>query len=243
MKRLIFMTRCLIGILIVMMVPYGAFAQDTGPTPVTFSKAQLDQMLAPIALYPDSLLAQILIAATYPDQVLEANNWLKAHPDLQGDALNNALDATNWDLSVKALAPFPQILDMMAQQSDWTEKLGEAFLAQQTDVMASIQGLRRAARAAGNLQSNEQQKVVVEGDDVEIEPTNPEVVYVPDYNPEEVYGDWSWPDYPPFAYYPCCWPFGFGIGFGWGYGFGFWAGVPVGPIWGWGWGLVELGPR
>ena len=140
-------------------------------------------MLAPIALYPDSLLAQILVAATFPDQVAEADTWLKANPDLKGDALNDALDKMNWDLSVKALAPFPQVLAMMVEQSAWTQKLGEAFMAQESDVIASVQRLRSKAYAAGNLKSSDQEKVVVKGDTYEIEPANPEVVYVPQLRP------------------------------------------------------------
>ena len=143
-------TRALIGVLVVMMVPCGAFAQDAG-TKGTFSKQEMDQMLAPVALYPDSLLAQVLIAATYPDQVAEANDWVKQNKGLSGDQLNDALDQKNWDLSVKALVPFPQMLDMMVKESDWTQKLGEAFLAQQADVIDSIQKLRKTANAAGSL--------------------------------------------------------------------------------------------
>ena len=182
MKRKVFLTRALIGILAVMMVPYGAFAQDTG-TPGTFSDQDLDQMLAPIALYPDSLLAQVLIAATYPDQVTDADRWLKDNPGLKGDALNDALDRMNWDLSVKALAPFPQVLDMMAKESAWTQRLGEAFLAQQADVMDSVQKLRQKAQAAGNLKTTAEQKVVVQGENIAIEPVSPEVVYIPRYDP------------------------------------------------------------
>ena len=122
-------------------------------------------MLAPIALYPDSLLAQILIAATYPDQVMEADSWLKKNPDLKGEPLNAALDKAGWDLSVKALAPFPQVLAMMARESAWTEKLGQAFLAQQPDVMDAVQKLRHKAMAAGNLKSTAEQKVVVKSED------------------------------------------------------------------------------
>jgi hypothetical protein len=188
-------------------------------------------MLASIALYPDSLLAQVLIAATYPDQVMEADRWLKESPGLQGDALNNALDGMNWDLSVKALAPFPQVLDMMAKESAWTQRLGEAFLAQQADVMDSVQRLRQKAYAAGNLKTTAQQKVVVEGQSIEVEPVNPEVVYIPRYDPVVVYGPWWAPAYPPFAYYPVFPGVAVGVGV-----FGFWGAVTVGPAWGWGWG-------
>ncbi len=236
MKLSGFLGRSLIGLLVVMMVPFGAFSQETTTSGKTFSEAELDQMLAPIALYPDSLLAQILLAATFPDQVAEADRWLKANPDLKGDALNDGLDKMNWDLSVKALAPFPQVLAMMVEQTAWTQKLGEAFVAQESDVIASVQRLRSKAYAAGNLKTTEEQKVVVQGDTYAIEPTNPEVVYVPRYDPSVSYGSWGWPAYPPFAYYPV-WP-GVGIGLG---VFGFWGGIGVGPFWGWGWGSWNWG--
>ena len=198
MKRKVFLIRALIGVLVVMMVPYGAFGQGAG-TAATFGPQELDQMLAPIALYPDSLLAQVLIAATYPDQVVEADRWLKENAGLKGDALNNALDTMDWDLSVKALAPFPQVLSMMAEEPAWTQKVGEAFLAQQADVMDSVQKLRQKAQASGNLKTTAEQKVVVQGDYVEIEPVNPEVVYIPSYNPAVVYGPWWYPAYPPWS--------------------------------------------
>ncbi|MGO9372471.1 MAG: DUF3300 domain-containing protein, partial [Syntrophobacteraceae bacterium] len=167
MKKNGLLKRALIGFIIVMMVPFGALSQETN-SGKSYPEAELDQMLAPIALYPDSLLAQILIAATYPDQVMEADRWLKANPNLKGDALNDALDKMDWDLSVKALAPFPQVLDMMAKETAWTQRLGEAFLAQQAGVMDSIQRLRQKAQAAGTLKTTEQQKVVVKGEDIEI---------------------------------------------------------------------------
>ncbi|MGA2734100.1 MAG: DUF3300 domain-containing protein [Syntrophobacteraceae bacterium] len=230
MKRNVFLIRALIGILVVMLVPYGAFAQDAGTTGA-FSQQELDQMLASIALYPDSLLAQVLIAATYPDQVMEADRWLKENPALKGDPLNTALDGMNWDLSVKALAPFPQVLGMMAKESAWTQRLGEAFLAQQDDVMDSVQRLRQKAYAAGNLKTTAEQKVVVQGESIEVAPVNPEVVYIPNYNPVVVYGPWWYPAYPPFAYYPVFPGVAVGVGV-----FGFFGAVAVGPVWGAGWG-------
>ncbi len=229
MKKNLFLN-ALIGILVVVMVPFGAFSQETG-TGGSFSQQELDQMLAPVALYPDSLLAQVLIAATYPDQVMEADRWLNENPGLKGDALTNALDGMNWDLSIKALAPFPQVLDMMAKESDWTQRLGEAFLAQQADVMDSVQRLRQKARAAGNLKTTAEQKVVVQGETIEVVPVNPEVVYIPSYNPVVVYGPWWYPAYPPFAYYPVFPGVAVGVGV-----FGFFPSVAVGPAWGWGWG-------
>ena len=151
------------GVVIMLAAPPGVLAQSDGgaPPPVSnenngaYSKAELDQMLAPVAHYPDSLLAQVLIAATYPDQVAEANQWVKDHPDLKGYELNSALDTMNWDLSVKALVAFPQVLGMMVQHMDWTTNLGEAFLARQKEVLASIQELRHKRYAKGNLKTAE----------------------------------------------------------------------------------------
>ena len=160
-----FFTRALIGVMIVLLAaPVGVIAQgnETNPqnsemnqqnneTNQKLSQAELDSMLAPIALYPDSLLAQVLMAATYPDQVVEADRWVKEHKGLSKDELNADLDKMDWDLSVKALVPFPQVLAKMDEDLDWTSKLGKAFLAQQKDVMASIQGMRAKAYAKGNL--------------------------------------------------------------------------------------------
>ena len=229
----------MIGLVAVMMVPFGALSQETTSSAKTFTEAELDQMLAPIALYPDSLLAQILLAATFPDQVAEASAWLKANPDLKGDAFNDALDKMNWDLSVKALAPFPQVLAMMVEQAGWTQKLGEAFMAQESDVTASVQRLRSKAYAAGNLKSSAQQQVVVKGDTYEIAPTNPEVVYVPSYDPTVIYGSWGWPAYPPYAYFPV-WP---GVALATFGLFGFWGGYRCGTCLGLGLGVLELGRR
>ncbi len=230
-------TQVLIRVLVVLLAaPLGVFAQTNEQNQnQTYSKAELDQMLAPIALYPDSLLAQILVAATYPGQVVEADRWVKENKGLSGDQLNAALDKMDWDLSVKALVPFPQVLAMMDKDLDWTTKLGEAFLAQQKDVMASIQGMRAKAYAKGNLRTTEQQKVVVAGQDIEIQPANPEVVYVPYYDPMEVYGDWWWPGYPPYAFFPFWGPF-----LAWG-PFGFGIGIGVGPFWNSGWGSWNWG--
>ncbi len=228
--------RSLILIVAVTMVPFGAFSQQATNSARAFTEAELDQMLAPIALYPDSLLAQIMVAATFPDQVAEADRWLKANPDLKGDALNAALDKKNWDLSVKALAPFPQVLAMMAGQMAWTRNLGEAFTARESDVIAAVQKLRSKAYAAGNLKTTAEQRVVVRDNTYAVEPVKPDVVYVPRYDPSVVYGSWWWPAYPPFAYYPV-WP---GVAIGAGL-LGFWAGIAVGPAWGWGWGSWNWG--
>jgi hypothetical protein len=185
-----------------------------------FKAEQLDQLLAPIALYPDALLAQILMAATYPLEIVKADRWLQdpSHANLRGDQLAGALEAETWDPSVKSLVPFPQILRMMDQQLDWTEKLGNAVVAQQPDVMDAIQRLRYQAAAAGTLWSNAQERVTTERQGIVIEPANPEFVYPPVYNPAGVYGPWPYPDYPPFDLSPLETDFGpagpFGIGFG-----------------------------
>ncbi|MHB8455186.1 MAG: DUF3300 domain-containing protein [Acidiferrobacterales bacterium] len=179
------------------------------------STAQLDQMLAPIALYPDSLLGPILIASTYPLEVVEADRWLQDpnNASLRGDELAQALQDQTWDPSVKSLVPFPQVLQMMDNNLDWTERLGDTFLAQQNAVMDSVQGLRRDAVAAGTLTSSHQQVVKTEEGAIVIEPASPDVVYVPVYSPVVVYGAWPYPDYPPY-FFP--WPgivIGVNIGF------------------------------
>ncbi len=167
-----------------------------------FKLEQLDQMLAPIALYPDALLAQVLMASTYPLEIVQADRWVKQNGKLRGDALNAALDKMEWDMSVKALVPFPPVLSMMSEQLDWTQKLGDAFLAQQSDVMDTVQKLRARAQAQNNLKSTKEQKVIVEEKVIRIEPADPQVVYVPAYNPTVVYGTWWYPAYPPLYYPP-----------------------------------------
>jgi hypothetical protein len=161
-----------------MVTPLWVFAQDQ-PATKKFKQEELDQMLAPIALYPDSLLAQILMAATYPLEVVVADRWAKANKNLKGDQLNDVLDKKDWDPSVKALVPFPQVLSMMSEKLEWTQKLGDAFLDQQDEVMDTVQKLRAKAGAAGNLKDTEEQKVIVKERGIEIEPAQPEVVYVP----------------------------------------------------------------
>ncbi|HTS91934.1 MAG TPA: DUF3300 domain-containing protein [Stellaceae bacterium] len=213
--------------------PAAGSAPQQQNTPV-FSQEQLDQMLAPIALYPDQLLAQIFMAATYPLEIVQADRWLKegTNAKLTGDQLDNALQPQPWDPSVKSLVPFPQVLDMMSQQLDWTQKLGDAVLAQESDVMASVQRLRQKAQSSGSLQSNQQQTVSTEGQTIIIQPANPETVYVPVYQPTAVYGAWPYPSYPPYyyppsPYYPIATPFLSGMAFA--------AGVAVvGSMWGWG---------
>ncbi len=194
-------------------------------SPAPFSTQQLDQMLAPVALYPDPLIAQILMAATYPLEVVEADRWLQVpgNAALKGDELTQALAQQPWDPSIKSLVPFPRILEMMDKNLEWTENLGDAFLAQQAEVMDSIQRLRQRARAAGSLVTTPQQVVSTTGDIVVIEPAAPEVVYVPEYDPALVYGAWPWIDYPPYEFWP--WP-GSIVGFGVGYPIFY-------PYWGW----------
>jgi hypothetical protein len=161
-------------------------------------------MLAPIALYPDPLIGQVLMASTYPLEIVEASRWLQNSNNaaLKGDQLAAALKQQPWDPSVKELVPFPEILRLMDSNIQWTEQLGDVFLTQQEAVMDSVQRLRQQAQAAGSLTSTPQQSVSTQGPDIIIEPENPEVIYVPTYNPMAVYGSWPYPDYPPFDFYP-----------------------------------------
>lgn len=213
--------------LFALVLPRLAAGQDA--TSPSLKPEELEQLVAPVALYPDSLLAQVFMASTYPLEVVEAARWSKSNPKVTGDALEQAMQQQSWDPSVKSLTAFPQVLAMMNDQLDWTQKLGDAFLAQQKDVLDAVQRLRAKAKAEGNLESNEQQKVTVEevaasggaggagGDGgaggaggsggtqttvIQIEPADPQVVYVPTYNPTTVYGGWPYPAYPPYAWYP-----------------------------------------
>ncbi len=190
---------------------------------------QLQQLVAPIALYPDSLVAQILAASTFPEQVVEADRWVQANPDLKGDALGQAVDQQPWDPSVKALAAFPAVLGNMDKNLSWASSLGDAYYNQQQDVMDAVQVMRRKAQAAGNLKSTPQQVVKEQGPDIDIEPAEPDVVYVPAYNPWLVYGYpvVAWPGWYP---YPGIWFGGPYLSFGLGFGIGWYGGF------GWGWG-------
>ncbi len=201
-----------------------------------FKQEELDQLLAPIALYPDSLLAQIFMASTYPLEVVQAGRWVEQNESLTGDALTAALEQQNWDPSVKSLVNFPQVLQMMNDKIDWTQKLGDAFLAQQKDVMDTAQSLREKAKAEGNLETNQEQKVIVEKETqtIIIEPSNPQIVYVPTYNPTVVYGRWWYPAYPPYYYYPPGYVAGAAL-------FSFGVGVAVGAAWGYAWGRCHWG--
>jgi len=207
----------------------------------SFSQEELDQLLAPIALYPDALMAQVLMASTYPLEVVTAERWVKANPGLKDKALEDALQQQSWDPSVKSLTVFPQVLTMMSEKIDWTQKLGDAFLAQQKDVLATAQALRAKAAEQGNLKDTKEQKVTTATENnttiIKIEPTSPEVVYVPTYNPTVVYGAWPYPAYPPYYYYPPGYVAGGAL-------LGFTAGVIVGgALWGgcnWGRGDVNI---
>ena len=200
-------------------------------TSSVFKAEQLDQLLAPIALYPDALLAQILMAATYPLEIVKADRWLQdpAHANLQGDQLAAAIEAEAWDPSVKSLVPFPRILRMMDGALDWAEELGNAVMAQQGDVMDSIQRLRHQAAAAGTLWSNAEQQVTTERQGIVIEPANPELIYPPVYSPA-VYGPWPYPDSPPLDISPDDYGVGFPLPYGIGFGAGF---AVVQPLWRW----------
>ncbi len=186
-----------------------AFAQSPGSAAAAsapLAQEQLGALVAPIALYPDAVLAQLLMASTYPLEVVEAGQWLQSHAALTGAALSSALKDQNWDASVKSLVSFPQVLQMMSSQLTWTQQLGDAFLSQQKDVMAAVQVLRAKAQKAGALKSSSQQTVSTPTQNgqtvIVIAPANPQVVYVPAYNPTVVYGGWPYPAYPPVAYYP-----------------------------------------
>jgi hypothetical protein len=195
---------------------------ETAWTQAVFSQQQLDQMLAPIALYPDELLAQVMMAATYPREVADAWRFLQDNPGLSGDALADAVERMPWDASVQALTQFPSVLAMMNEHPGWTGNLGDAFLGQREQVMDTVQALRVRARTAGTLQSNERQQVIVREQAIVIEPVVASGLWVPYYNPSIVYGAWWWPAYPPFlwvppiAYRPPHFAEVFTIGFVWG---------------------------
>lgn len=214
-----------IGIIITLLViPAGIMAQPAGDAVQNykFSKEELTQMLAPIALYPDALTAQVLMASTYPLEVVEADRWRSQTLQLQGKDLDAALQDKEWDPSIKSLCHFPDILKSMSDKLDQTRKLGDAFLGQQEEVMATLQELRSKARAQGHLNTTSEQKVHDEAGNIRIEPANPETIYVPVYDPFYVYGPWWYPDYPPYYwYYPTWFYGGVSIAFGPGIFFGF----------------------
>jgi hypothetical protein len=188
----------------------------------------LDQLVAPIALYPDALVAQIIAAAAYPAEVVEANRWMQQHADLKGDALAQAVDPQSWDPSVKALTQFPSVLEMMDKNLSWTSSLGDAYVNGQQNVLDAVQVMRQRAQQAGNLKSTQQESVTTDGETIAIQPTDPEVVYVPEYDPWVVYGD-PLPYYPAWVGVPGLYVDGPGIAFGLGIGIGVFGGF------GWGW--------
>jgi Protein of unknown function (DUF3300) len=172
----------------------------TAPAPTTaaaFSQQQLDSLLAPIALYPDSLLSHILIASTYPLEVVEADRWARNNSRLQGEDAVKAVENQNWDPSIKALVAFPDVLKRMSEDLNWTQQMGDAFLEDEGRVMDSIQSLRDKAYASGHLKNTDHVKVVREERVIMIEPAVERVVYVPVYDTRVVYGPWWWADYPP----------------------------------------------
>jgi uncharacterized membrane protein YgcG len=204
-------------------LPADQAAQAPAPSYTQQTPEQLQQLLAPVALYPDSLVAQILTASTFPEQVVEADRWLQAHPDLTGDALAKAVDQQSWDPSVKALTAFPPVLGNMDKNLSWTSSLGDAYYNQPEDVMDSIQEMRQQAQEAGTLQTTPQETVGMQDSNIAIEPANPDNVYVPAYNPWQAYGNPidPWPDW---YSYPGIWYDGPGCWFGAGFGIGFFDG-------------------
>ena len=216
---------------VLLATPPTILAQQAEQT--VFKQEELDQILAPIALHPDPLVSQILMASTYPLEVVQADRWAKQNAKLKGDALTAALEKQDWDASVKSLVNFPQVLTMMSEKLDWTQKLGDAFLADQKVVLDTIQKLRAKAQESGNLKTTQEQTVIVEEKIIKIEPANPQVIYVPSYNPTVVYGAWPYPAYPPYYYYP--------PGYVATSMFAFGAGVAMGAAWGYAWGNSNWG--
>jgi hypothetical protein len=192
------------------------------------SPEQLQQLVAPIALYPDALIAQILPAATYPDQIVEAGKWMEQHKDLRGDQLAQEVDKQSWDASVKALVQFPAVLANMRRNLAWTSELGDSYVNQQQELSQAVQTMRERAKQAGNLNTTPQEKVQTKGNTIVIEPAETDVVYVPQYDPWLVYGA-PMPVFPGWYSYPGLYVDGPGIGFGLGFGVGLFGGF------GWGW--------
>jgi uncharacterized membrane protein YgcG len=204
--------------------------QPDQPQPSQLTDVQLQQLVAPIALYPDALVAQILAASAYPTQIVEAERFLQENPDLKGKDLGDAVDKQDWDPSVKALTQFPTVLANMDKNLNWTSELGDANFNQQPEVQKSIQYMRRKAKDAGHLDSTQQQTVTAQGDDIDIAPADPDVVYVPVYDPGLIYGY-------PVGLWPGFYPW-WGVGgpyISWGVGFG------IGPFFGFGWGWPNWG--
>jgi hypothetical protein len=205
---------------------------QSAPHPPLQTPEELQQLVAPIALYPDALVAQVLAASTYPTEIVEADRWMQQHSGLEGDKLANEVDKQAWDPSVKALTQFPSVLENLDKNLSWTSSLGDAYVNQQQDVTTALQVMRQRARQAGKLNSTERQTVTTQGQTIVIEPANPSVVYVPAYDPWLVYGE-------PIVAYPGWYPVpgiflaGVGIGFGIGFGIGAFGGF--GHHWGCDW--------
>ncbi len=227
--------------LLLVLAQVAAVQGQTTPAPAaaaTFTKEQLEQIVAPMALYPDPIVSQMLMASTYPLEIVEAARWMKANPGLKDTALEGRLKEKDWDASVKSLCGFPDVLKQMDENLDWTQDLGDAFLAQKTELMDTIQRMRGKAYDSGNLKTTEQQVVTQQPDKIiVVEPANPEIIYVPTYSSTVVYGSsWSYPYYyyPPMYVAP---PYGYGA-------MAFTAGVVWGAaIWGgcnWGWGGSDI---
>jgi hypothetical protein len=226
--------RLLASCIVLTMVPGGlAYQSDQSTSPATVQAAkqapeQLQQLVAPIALYPDALVAQIVAAATYPDEIAQAEQWLQQHAGLEGEPLAQAVDQQPWDPSVKALTEFPSVLANMDKNISWTSSLGDAYVNQQPDVMNAVQVMRSRAEKAGNLQTTAQEKVSHKGKAIVIEPADSEIVYLPQYDPWLVYGSpvVAWPGW---YGYPGLYVGGPGMAFGLGVGIGLFGGF------GWGW--------
>src|ERR1700740_813185 len=204
-------------------------SNEQSPAPAAQQSPQeLQQLVAPIALYPDALVAQILAASTYPTEIVEADRWMQSHSDLKGEELAGEVDKQPWDPSLKALTQFPSVLANMDKNLSWTSSLGDAYANQPQDVMDAVQVMRARAQTAGNLKNDEHEKVDTQANTIIIEPVEPEVVYVPTYDPWIVYGPpvVAWPGW---YWYPGLYVVDPGVFFGWGYGLGFYRGY------GWGW--------
>src|SRR5712664_3190793 len=228
----------LILLLCCLLVRFTAQAESFGPTdqsneqsptpPAQYSPQELQQLVAPIALYPDALVAQVLAASTYPNEIVEADRWMQSHSNLKGEELAKEVDKQPWDPSVKALTQFPSVLENMDKNLSWTSSLGDAYANQQQAVTDAVQAMRQQARKAGQLNSNEQENVTTQGNTIVIQPANPDVVYVPAYDPWLVYGD-PIVAYPGWVPVPGIFYGGPSVYFGSGFGIGFFGGF------GWGW--------
>jgi hypothetical protein len=225
----------LLVVSVALVTAVAGFADQTNnssaPTPIQSAQPtpeQVQQLVAPIALYPDELVAQILAASTYPTEVVEADRWMQAHPDLKGKQMGDEVNKKPWDPSVKALVQFPSVLANMDKNLSWTSSVGDAYVNLQQQVMDAVQVLRQRAQQAGNLKSTPQQTVTTQGQTIVVEPADPQVVYVPAYDPWLIYGDpiFAWPGWYP---YPGIWFDGPYLSFGVGFGIGFFGGF------GWGW--------